>query len=288
VEVIGQAFRTEKFEGTPSANRPRRGDELVRAIEMANRAVFAKASSDPELAGMGTTVVAFRFSPNKQRVYVAHVGDSRAYRIRGEDLTQLTGDHTIGALTGATGKIAAQLTRAVGIGNEVEVDLSVDEPKPGDLYILCSDGLTKMVPDEMIWQVASSDHDLAKAAQKLVEKANERGGRDNVTVILVRVDAPPRGNERTTRPPPPAALRRANFTTAQFDASTRRSIFGSSPMAWKASGPEKLNCGSRLTWMPLSFSPLAARIAASCFDVHVGIGVAPGLSTRCFTPHLSL
>lgn len=189
-EVMSRAFATGKFEGRKVAARPRRGDELVRAIEMANGAVFAKASADPELTGMGTTVVAARFSPNKKRMYYAHVGDSRLYRMRNEELRQMTRDHTIGEATGATGPLAARLTRAVGIGPEVDVDLGSDEPETGDVYLICSDGLTKMLRDTEIREVLASEKDLGKAAQRLVDAANEHGGRDNVTVVLVRVDKP--------------------------------------------------------------------------------------------------
>jgi protein phosphatase len=189
VDTIKRAFDTGEFEGEPMAARPRRGDELVRAIEMANRAVFAKASEDPELAGMGTTVVAARFAQNKRRVYICHVGDSRCYRLRGGVLEQVTRDHTIGAVTGATGRLAAQLTRAVGIAETVDVDLLSDDPRVGDTYLICSDGLTKMVSDAEITALASGD-DLDAAARGLVAAANEHGGRDNVTVILARVAAP--------------------------------------------------------------------------------------------------
>ena len=190
VETISRAFDTGEFEGEPLAARPRRGDELVRSIEMANRAVFARASEDPELAGMGTTVVAARFAPNKRRVYIAHVGDSRCYRLRGGELEQITRDHTIGAVTGATGRLAAQLTRAVGIAETVDADLLSDDPRVGDTYLICSDGLTKMVTEEEIKKLAAGA-DLDGAARALVAAANEHGGRDNVTVILARVAPPP-------------------------------------------------------------------------------------------------
>ena len=187
--TIEAAFRASKFEGEPHAVRPKRGDELVRSIEMANRAVFARASKDPELAGMGTTVVAVRFAPNKRRAYVAHVGDSRCYRLRNGKMEQITRDHTIGAVTGATGRLAAQLTRAVGIADAVDVDLFADDPEIGDTYLICSDGLTKMVAEDEIHRIADGG-DLGAAAQALVDAANARGGRDNVTVILARVAGP--------------------------------------------------------------------------------------------------
>ena len=189
VDVIAEAFRTKTFVGDPDASRPRRGDELVRAIGMANLAILTQARANETQQGMGTTLVSCRFSPNKQRVYIAHVGDSRCYRIRDKQIKQLTEDHTLGA-AGITGPAAAKLSRAVGIQDTVEVDLEIDAPRDDDHYILCSDGLSKMVPDEMIKDLVLSERDLDKGIAKLIETANERGGRDNISVILIRVQTP--------------------------------------------------------------------------------------------------
>ncbi len=189
-ETILGAFGRDSFHGEPSLGRPRRGDELVRAVHMANAAVWASAAADKKLTGMGTTVVGIRFSPNKQRAYFTHVGDSRLYRIRGGVMRQLTRDHTIGEATGATGPFAARLTRAVGIAPLVEVDFGADDPQIGDTYLVCSDGLTKMIDDDTVLDIVSGVQDIEAAANALVAAANERGGRDNVTVVLVRVAAP--------------------------------------------------------------------------------------------------
>jgi len=190
VEVIARAFKADSFDGDRDRGLPRRGDELVRAIRMANLAILEQARSNEAQAGMGTTIVAARFSPNKQRAYIAHVGDSRAYRLRKGELKQLTIDHTLGA-AGIVGPSAAKLSRAVGIGEEVDVDLLTDSPLPGDCYMLCCDGLNKMVPDSVMRDIMLRDSDIAKAAGALIDAANERGGKDNITVILVRVDEPP-------------------------------------------------------------------------------------------------
>ena len=189
VDVIAEAFRTKTFTGDPDPSRPRRGDELVRAIGMANLAILTQARANEAQHGMGTTLVSCRFSPNKQRVYIAHVGDSRCYRIRDAAIKQLTQDHTLGA-AGITGPAAAKLSRAVGIQDTVEVDLEIDAPRDNDHYILCSDGLSKMVPDEMIKDVVLGESDLDRGIAKLIETANERGGRDNISVILIRVQTP--------------------------------------------------------------------------------------------------
>ncbi len=188
-EVISEAFKTSTFVGDADPSRPKRGDELVLSIQMANEAILTQARANEAQHGMGTTLVAIRFSPNKQRAYIAHVGDSRCYRIRGDQIQQMTIDHTLGAV-GITGPAASKLSRAVGIADTVEVDLTIDHPHVGDLYLLCCDGLNKMVPDEIIRQVVAKDDDLDRAVNELVDTANERGGRDNITVILVRVEQP--------------------------------------------------------------------------------------------------
>lgn len=190
IDIITHAFDTGEFGGEPIPGLPPRGDELARAIQSANHAILKQARSNEAQAGMGTTVVAARFSPNRKRVYVAHVGDSRLYRIRGGEIKQLTVDHTLGAM-GISGPSANKLSRAVGVFDEVEVDLNIDEPDSGDYYLLCSDGLSKMVPeDEICSLVINGEGTLDDAVSRLIAEANARGGKDNVSVILIRVDDP--------------------------------------------------------------------------------------------------
>jgi len=189
VDVIEEAFKAQKFEGESHPEWPRRGDELVRAIHMANAAVYEASNSDDSLMGMGTTIVAVRFSRNKQRAYIAHVGDSRCYRIRNRQLYQLTEDHTLGNVLGIKGKTAKQLARAVGIHEKVAVDLTVDEPKPTDMYLVVSDGLTKMMDDASILRVCLETPNLDDVAKTLIDESNRLGGRDNITVVAIRVDS---------------------------------------------------------------------------------------------------
>jgi protein phosphatase len=132
-------------------------------------------------------VVAAYFAPNNQRVNIAHVGDSRCYRLRSGTLTQLTRDHTLGE-AGIQGKSSAVLSRAVGVEENLEVDVTGETPLPGDIYLLCSDGLSRHVKAEQIEKVLESTKDLDAASKSLIDKANEGGGQDNVTVVLVRVD----------------------------------------------------------------------------------------------------
>ncbi|MCU0690959.1 MAG: protein phosphatase 2C domain-containing protein [Polyangiaceae bacterium] len=190
IDAIEACFRTHDFPGEPNPGWPRRADETVRSVRHANAQVHALANSEEQLRGMGTTVVAVRFSPNKQRAYIAHVGDSRCYRIRNGVLHQLTEDHTLGRLMGTKGKAARHLAQAVGVSSEVAVDLAIDEPQPGDHYLVCSDGLTKMVPDDVILPLALESNDLEQKAKRLIQEANDRGGRDNITVIIIRIERP--------------------------------------------------------------------------------------------------
>lgn len=159
------------------------------AISRANARVFEAAKRNDSYQGMGTTVVALHFSPNRSRAYLAHVGDSRCCRFRRGELAQLTRDHTLGE-AGIGGKHAHFLSRAVGIEEHVEIDLTTDAPEIGDIYLLCSDGLSRMVDEGTIATILREQPDLDVAAKALIERANARGGRDNITVILVRVDPP--------------------------------------------------------------------------------------------------
>ncbi|MGE0789825.1 MAG: PP2C family serine/threonine-protein phosphatase [Sandaracinaceae bacterium] len=166
---------------------PRFGAELAAAIRSANREVRARARADSTRKAMGTTVVAARVSPDEGRVYVAHVGDSRAYRLREGALEPLTVDHTLHT-AGVRGPGAGKLSRAVGIFDDVDVEVSTVDARSGDRFLLCSDGLTKMVPESAI-EAALAQGEPTEVADALVAAANERGGRDNVTVIVLAMVA---------------------------------------------------------------------------------------------------
>jgi serine/threonine protein phosphatase PrpC len=198
VTTIGDAFRRRTFEGDPHENVPAQASELARAMQMANAAILETASHKPELKGMGTTVVAARFSANKKRVYIGHVGDSRCYRLRDSVLTQMTADHTM-ADQGVQGPAAAHLSRAVGIWPTVPIDIIIGTPVANDVYLLCSDGLTKMLDDNVIGTVLRGEDDLKSAVERLIGFANGRGGKDNISVVLVRV-VPPNWRPKPSEP----------------------------------------------------------------------------------------
>jgi serine/threonine protein phosphatase PrpC len=188
IDALQDAFDRQAFDGRvqSSGDVPRRARELAAAVHMTNECVRSMAFADRELSDMGTTLVAARFSPNKQRLYVGHVGDSRCYRLRQGKLRQLTTDHTMASL-GVTGPSANHLYQAIGVSPGLAIDLIVDKPQDDDVYVLCSDGLSKMVSDDQLRDVLLEHEDLESALYTLIEAANDHGGNDNVTVIIVKV-----------------------------------------------------------------------------------------------------
>jgi protein phosphatase len=183
VLTIERAFRTKTFEGPVHEELPRGASELASALAMANTEVFLRAADDEAFERMGTTVCAARFVLEKQRLYVGHVGDSRLYRYRAGELRQLTTDHTIPEGKAAD---AGRLSRAVGVGAAVAIDVLLDRPRAGDVYLLCTDGLTKMIDDAAIAE-ALRDSAAETTADALVAAANAKGGADNVSVVVLRV-----------------------------------------------------------------------------------------------------
>ena len=174
-------------------------------IQRANASIFHAAQSQPQYAGMGTTIVAGLFYDN--RVVVGHVGDSRMYRLRGEVLETITRDHSLlqeqidgGMISVEDARVSKNknlVTRAVGIDAEVVPEIHVHDALVGDIYLLCSDGLNDMVEDEDIQSTLyAMQGNLPLAAEQLIQMANDNGGRDNVSVMLVKVNgefAAPRG-----------------------------------------------------------------------------------------------
>ncbi len=165
-------------------------------IRKANASIFQASQSQPQYAGMGTTIVSGLFYDN--RVAVGHVGDSRMYRLRGETLETITRDHSLLQEQIDSGMISIEdarqsknknlVTRAVGIDAEVVPEIHVHDVQVGDIYLLCSDGLNDMVEDGDIQSTLyAMQSNLPLAADQLIQMANDNGGRDNVSVILVKV-----------------------------------------------------------------------------------------------------
>jgi serine/threonine protein phosphatase PrpC len=182
------------FVGTRIAGVTETSNRLASAVRRANRAVFRASRDKGDHLGMGSTVVAVRLVD--QRMSVAHVGDSRAYALRGNRLEQLTQDHSFVAEQVRRGRMSEHdagignlqnvLTRAVGVDADVEVDVSEELFLDGDTVLLCSDGLTRELSDNQIAGILREAEDAQGAADQMVNLANAAGGRDNVTVIVIR------------------------------------------------------------------------------------------------------
>ena len=189
-------------------------NRLVTGIRVANRRIFERSIRSRECAGMGTTVVGALYSKKKNRIFVGHVGDSRAYRVRGGVIQQLTRDHSLindylMAMPDLTEEQRAELpknviTRALGMQDSVSVDLVSDEPQVGDVYLLCSDGLSGMLADEQILGVVSSTTDTNEICRRLIAGANENGGEDNITALVIRFDDQAADATGAQTLPPPA------------------------------------------------------------------------------------
>ena len=187
--------RTTPIFGEPQPDVSERTNRLASAIHLANRKVFETATANPEQRGMGATIVAAWIEG--QRLSLAHVGDSRAYLLRAGSLDQLTADHSlvaekvrIGILTpqeADASELQSVLTRAVGTNATVQVDADEQMLLVGDCLLLCSDGLTRMVTDPEIASTLLTSTSAQEAADRLVELANDYGGVDNVSVIVLRV-----------------------------------------------------------------------------------------------------
>jgi protein phosphatase len=183
-----------------ASNLPPEARILGAAIRYANERVFIEAMKDPGLDGMGSTVVAIL--RHEDNLVLAHVGDSRIYRFRDKLLQQITSDHSLVNHLLMTGQITPDqvrgypkgnvILRAMGLKDEVDVDVQMQPMVDGDIYALCSDGLSDMVEDAVIEQILrESNGVLAQAAQQLVMLANANGGKDNITICLLLVNGLP-------------------------------------------------------------------------------------------------
>jgi protein phosphatase len=196
-----EANPAAKVLGTVQPNWSGFTKRLSTAVHLANKNIFKSAEENPDQHGMGATLTAVWI--NGTKLSVAHVGDSRAYLLRGGTLLQLTRDHSLvaeqvrrGILTSAEAEesdMQSVLLRALGAQEEIEVDAEEHTLFPRDVLLLCSDGLTRMVTEPEIAGTLQSESDLTRAAEKLIALANERGGPDNITVVVVRLEKENKG-----------------------------------------------------------------------------------------------
>lgn len=178
-------------------------NRLLTGIKIANRQIVERSTRQRECHGMGTTVVGCLFSGRKGKMYIGHVGDSRAYRVRGGEIRQMTRDHSLVndyllAMPELTEEQKSELpknviTRALGMQEHVSVDLQGDDASVGDCYVLCSDGLSGMIEDSEILEIVAGSANIDEACRKLIALANEHGGEDNITAVLVKIEDEPGG-----------------------------------------------------------------------------------------------
>jgi serine/threonine protein phosphatase PrpC len=225
-ETISEFFRSTANEDVTwpfhfDTNLSEEENRLLTGIRVANRQIFERSTRSREFHGMGTTVVGAMFSPRKQKMYIGHVGDSRCYRVRDGVIKQLTRDHSLFndyvlAMPDLTEEQRRELpknviTRALGMQDQVMVDLQHDDALPGDTYILCSDGLSGMIQDDEIEQIIGGSGDIRDACRRLIERANEHGGEDNITAVVIRIEDESKPSEdrfsgaKTETPPAPSS-----------------------------------------------------------------------------------
>jgi PPM family protein phosphatase len=183
------------------AGRHANGREVRRAMEIcvdnATRSIFNAANSNPQYSGMGTTLVVGVFQDG--RLMLGHIGDSRCYRLRHANLEQITKDHSLlqeqmdaGLITpeqAATSTNKNLVTRALGVEDAVLLEVNEHKVEPGDLYLMCSDGLSDMLDDEAIAQILTGDGSLEQKSVQLIDAANANGGRDNISVLLAQANS---------------------------------------------------------------------------------------------------
>lgn len=192
------------------ANAMNPGQRLREALVEANKKIHSRADDSRMHRGMGTTAVAGVYSPDDRMFFVAHAGDSRCYVVRGSNIKQLTRDHSLIAEALLERPDLSEtdlgylpknvITRALGISPTVEVDLCSERAFPSDVFLLCSDGLHGLINDELIAEIVQKHAILTDACCELVQRANEAGGRDNITVVLVRIEP---DEAPWSRPAPP-------------------------------------------------------------------------------------
>ena len=268
-------------------------ERVATIIQEANRRIYERARSDAQASGMGTTITAALVSGDS--VAIGHVGDSRAYRLRAGKLEQLTEDHSLVADLVRSGRLTPEeadthpqrsvITRALGTDLEVDVDTFTVEAEAGDLFLLCSDGLTTMVDDQQIAQMVANADSLEHATKALVKAANRAGGEDNVTVVLFRLEGEPASIEDTAIAPPngrgeadledtlsglevPAALAASPAAVLERDEDGETQAWGrpldeEKPQRKPAKPPKRRRWGRRIFWSVLGLAFVLAVIAAA-------------------------
>src|SRR4051794_7911057 len=207
---VASAVAVEAVEGARESGEPAEA-ELAAIVRAANRRIYDLAVADESRRGMGTTLTLAKVHGDE--VSLAHVGDSRAYRLRDGELAQLTRDHSLVAELERSGQITPEaaehhpqrsiITRALGPEPDVDVDTYTLAGRDGDVFLICSDGLTSMIADDEVLSILRSAPSLDEAGEALIRAANQSGGKDNITVILFRLGEGGAGDEHDTIAPAP-------------------------------------------------------------------------------------
>jgi protein phosphatase len=258
------------------AKQVRGTDALVALVEEANRRIWQRSVEDPKTTGMGAVATVALVDEGTEAVAIAHVGDSRAYLVRDGTIEQLTRDHSLVAELVETGVLTPEeaehhpqrsaITRALGTEPEVEVDAFTVEGRPGDVFLLCSDGLSAMVADEILASTIEAERrDLERAADALVAAANASGGEDNITVVLFELlEASEGGRADGAAPAPaePAPLPAEDVPEPEADISPHETEPASPEATRHGAGP-----GGRIAALAL----LAALLAIAILALYTGI-----------------
>jgi PPM family protein phosphatase len=211
---VASRLAAATFREYHDADRLEPPERVEAIVKEANRRIYERARTDSEASGMGTTVTAAILTNG--RVSIGHVGDSRAYRVRNGELEQLTEDHSLVGDLMRSGRLTPEeadahpqrsvITRALGTDSDVDVDMVSVDVEPGDLFLLCSDGLTTMVPEDDILRIVQDAGSLDDVARTLVRAANSGGGEDNITVVLFQVVGDEAVEETLVAAPAPDAV----------------------------------------------------------------------------------
>lgn len=243
-------------------------DDLARAVGAANAAVHGESTSRPDLAGMGTTCTAVVVRDHD--LLFAHVGDSRAYVVRNGRIRQITHDHSLVAQMVREGQLTAEqarsdprrnvVTRSVGVGPEVEIDADCMEAalEPGDTLLLCSDGLHGLVNDDELADIASEE-DLGDATREAIALANQRGGPDNITVVMARIE------EDGADPEPLEAADEEAERTTERPPARMPDRLATAPAGAGAASAARPSSGSLMLWLIVAFAVLLLAVAAIAF-----------------------
>ena len=275
---VASRLAAAAFREYHDADRLEPAERVEAIIQEANRRIFERARTDAEASGMGTTVTAAILTNG--RVSIGHVGDSRAYRIRNGELEQLTEDHSLVADLMRSGRLTPEeadahpqrsvITRALGTDAEVDVDKVTVDVEPGDVFLLCSDGLTTMVPEEEILRIAQEAGTLDEIARGLVRAANSGGGEDNITVVLFRVEGDEAIEETLVAEPPSDAAEETNEledTLTDMAPVQKAEPVAAEPVAAQPRRRRRSHWGRRILWATLAVAFVALILGGALFGL---------------------